>query len=698
MNKFKEIRIGLSQKILILIIGLLFVSNNFVGLVTNRIVEKLLATTVKNQLASISNDVANQIESINNQEIYLLRSIADMDYIRDESISLQEKQNLLSSIIKTRNNPIYENLAFYDKEGNAITADGRTINFAARPYFSEAFSGKNFISDPKFSEVTQSVLQHMSVPVYGFDNKPIGAIVLVINGNEYDKIISAIDIGGGMHPSIINRTTKATVANVNPNTGEEAGELDPDSEFGKVMNDLFAGNSDVKDFVDPAINAHLIAAYKPIENTTWSIFAVAPYDYYFAGIKTVRLSILIILCISIIISVVLCIFLVKLLIKPLISVKDSITEISTGHADLTKRLPSATNDEVGDVVNGFNQFVDKLQNIVSNLSDSNTNLELVDKDLQECTQDATSAITEIIANIESVQGQISAQAGSVQETAGAVNQISSNIESLEKMIGTQTGFVQQASSAVEQMIGNINSVNCSVQKMIKSFTQLEEHSNRGIETQSHANEKISQIETQSKMLLDANAAIANIANQTNLLAMNAAIEAAHAGDAGKGFSVVADEIRKLSETSTAQSKTIGAELVKIQNTIKEVVAVSIESNEAFSEVSSSISETSQIINQITGAMEEQQIGSKQIIDALQYMNNSTSEVRTASKEMTDGNSQILEEIKKLQDATDMIQRSIEEMHVGAEQINKTGVALSEMSQKVTDSIAQTAEEIGQFKI
>lgn len=225
MNKFKEIRIGLSQKILILIIGLLFVSNNFVGLVTNRIVEKLLATTVKNQLASISNDVANQIESINNQEFYLLRSIADMDYIRDESISLQEKQNLLSSIIKTRNNPIYENLAFYDKEGNAITADGRTINFAARPYFSEAFSGKNFISDPKFSEVTQSVLQHMSVPVYGFDNKPIGAIVLVINGNEYDKIISAIDIGGGMHPSIINRTTKATVANVNPNTGEEAANL-----------------------------------------------------------------------------------------------------------------------------------------------------------------------------------------------------------------------------------------------------------------------------------------------------------------------------------------------------------------------------------------------------------------------------------------------------------------------------------------
>ena len=106
------------------------------------------------------------------------------------------------------------------------------------------------------------------------------------------------------------------------------------------------------------------------------------------------------------------------------------------------------------------------------------------------------------------------------------------------------------------------------------------------------------IEQQSKMLQDANTAIASIAEQTNLLAMNAAIEAAHAGEAGKGFSVVADEIRKLSETSTNQSKTIGAELNKIQDTIKEVVSVSSETNTAFSAVSQSISETSEIIQQI----------------------------------------------------------------------------------------------------
>lgn len=100
------------------------------------------------------------------------------------------------------------------------------------------------------------------------------------------------------------------------------------------------------------------------------------------------------------------------------------------------------------------------------------------------------------------------------------------------------------------------------------------------------------------MLQDANTAIANIAEQTNLLAMNAAIEAAHAGEAGKGFAVVADEIRKLSETSTDQSKTIGSELQKIQETIQDVVNVSNETNTAFAAIERSIAETSQIVEQI----------------------------------------------------------------------------------------------------
>ena len=525
---------------------------------------------------------------------------------------------------------------------------------------------------------------------------------MVISGNSIADTIAAIDMGGGMHPSVINWATSTSVANLNENTetSEEDGgaALDETQGLGLILNNIFAGKEGIDEFVDPNIHAHLLASYKRIPDTTWTVFAVAPFDMYFGSLKQLRTSVFLIIILTVLIAGGLIAFFISLLIKPLKTVKTSIETIASGNADLTQRIPLATNDEIGDVVNGFNAFVEKLQGIVTNLQKSKSNLITVDSGLQETTQDASTSITEIIANIESVNGQILNQVGAVDETAGAVNQISSNIESLKNMIESQSTCVTEASAAVEQMIGNINAVNKSVGQMINSFTTLQTHSHEGFTTQSNANEKIMRIEEQSKMLQDANTAIANIAEQTNLLAMNAAIEAAHAGEAGKGFAVVADEIRKLSETSTDQSKTIGSELQKIQATIEEVVSVSNDTNTAFTAIEQSIRETSQIVEQIKGAMEEQQIGSKQIIDALQSMNNSTSEVHAASDEMSEGNKHILKEIERLQISTDSMKGSIEEMQLGIERMNATAAALSVISGTVGDNIKQIGSEIDLFKV
>ena len=700
MKKIDKIRLPLTVKLLMLFLAVIMIASFAIGTISYKSASKGMTQSVYNHIDAISSDVVHQIEAINLKHFQTLHSLAELAVMKDEKVSLADKQKELVHVAAAVGDNC-QNMAFYDAEGNAITADGRLLNFAKRPYFAEAFAGHDFVSDPAYSTVTDSILQHYSVPVYNNDNKIIGAIVMVVSGNTILSTIESIDMGGGMHPSVINWVAGSTVANANENTDENANgdqQLDETEGLGLVLSKIFQGQEGIDDFVDPNIHAHLITSYKRVPNTNWTVFAVAPYDLYFLSLYRLQQMLVVSILGIILVSVVIIIILVRLLIRPLKTVKDSITTIASGNADLTQRIPEATNDEIGDVVKGFNAFVEKLQNIVTNLQESKTNLMNVDSDLQASTQDTSASITEIISNIESVNNQILAQAGSVSETAGAVNEISSNIESLEHMIESQAACVTQASAAVEQMIGNINSVNSSVGKMIQSFTVLTQHSNEGSSTQSNANEKIMRIEEQSKMLQDANSAIANIAEQTNLLAMNAAIEAAHAVEAGKGFAVVADEIRKLSETSTEQSKTIGSELSKIQQTIQDVVEVSNETNTAFTAITNSILETSEIIEQIKGAMEEQQIGSKQIIEALHSMNNSTAEVHSASSEMTEGNKHILSEIQKLQMATDVMKDSIQEMHTGAERINETGAALSGISGKVAENIKQMGTEIDLFKV
>lgn len=402
--------------------------------------------------------------------------------------------------------------------------------------------------------------------------------------------------------------------------------------------------------------------------------------------------------ILIIISILTTIIVRIAIVKPVLSVRDSLLRISSGNADLTQRIQSNSKDEVGEVVGGFNKFVERLQSIVKIIKEQDKDLETGGENMGAISQDTASAITEIIANIDSIHKQIETQGQSVNQTAGAVNQISSNIDSLNKMIEGQSAGITQASAAVEQMIGNISSVNQNVERMANSFEELNQNADIGFKKQQDVNEKIQQIETQSAMLEDANQAIANIAAQTNLLAMNAAIEAAHAGDAGKGFSVVADEIRKLSETSTGQSKTIGEQLAKIKESISSVVSASDESAQALTVVADKIRDTDQLVIQIRTAMEEQTEGSRQISEALKNMNDGSIEVRNASEEMTEGNKLILNEVRLLQDATLTMKGSMDEMAQGAEKINETGSALNDVTSTLKESIYKIGQEINNFTV
>jgi methyl-accepting chemotaxis protein len=379
------------------------------------------------------------------------------------------------------------------------------------------------------------------------------------------------------------------------------------------------------------------------------------------------------------------------------SVIAQLDQLSSAEKDLTKRIWIGSIDELGTISGLVNDFCAGLSESVVGIKAAQGKLSAIGSDLRGSADDSAGAVSQISANVGHVREKVQSQGNSVLESSTAVEQIAQNIESLERLISDQAASVSEASASIEQMVGNIGSVTSSIEKMAGQFGDLLTAAERSKSTQALSLERIDQISARSEALMEANKVISAISSRTNLLAMNAAIEAAHAGEAGRGFSVVADEIRHLAETAAAQSKTIKDELGQVQKAIQEVVASSRASEESFSGVAEKIGETDALVREVHQAMLEQKEGSTQVLEALRAMNDITTQVRTGSVEMSVGNRTVLEEIGRLRAATADIKNSMDEMAAGADGITKSARQVSGMAEGTMDTIRGMAQAIGCFK-
>ena len=369
--------------------------------------------------------------------------------------------------------------------------------------------------------------------------------------------------------------------------------------------------------------------------------------------------------------------------------------------DLTRRIPVedlGAKTELGLLGEDVNSLVARLRDLIAGLKSAQDQLASIGDGLGASASGTRTAVERIVERVDGVRDRARAQAEFVADSAGAVAQVTAGIEKLDSAISEQAASVTQASASIEEMVGDVESISSSIDRMAREFGDLASAAKEGRATQAAADERIGNIAARSDALLEANEAIAAIASQTNLLAMNAAIEAAHAGEVGKGFAVVADEIRRLAETSSRQARTVNGELAEVKAAIDEVVASSRDAQAAFDRVAQMIGDMGAVVQEVRGAISEQQVGSAQILDALRSLNELTAGVRTNSSEMSLGNTRIREGMQRLAEASTGISGSMEEMSSSAVEIAAHAASASDLAEGTWKAIEETRSVTGKFRI
>jgi methyl-accepting chemotaxis protein len=389
---------------------------------------------------------------------------------------------------------------------------------------------------------------------------------------------------------------------------------------------------------------------------------------------------------------------IRSIVNPIKSVTAMLKDISEGSGDLTKRLTVQSSDEIAAMATYFNNTLDTVEDLVSEIVKQSTKLSSIGVELAANMNETAASVHEINANINSIKKQTDNQSTSVVQTGATIDRIKQSISALDAHIGEQAENISNSSAAIEEMLANINSVTNMLAKNTSYLHELEKSSGKGRSDLAVVMKEVGTIAKDSAGLLEISSLIQSIASQTNLLSMNAAIEAAHAGDSGRGFAVVASEIRKLAESSSSQAATISKVLVGIKTSVDRISAASNVVQERFTEIDSKITTLADMEEGIRRAMEEQGEGSQEINKTIVELNSISSRVKEGSSEMLEGSEEVAEESRVLGRITEEVEQSMIEMAAGIEQISKTMHEVNQHAGTNKESIDALIARVGKFKI
>ncbi len=344
-------------------------------------------------------------------------------------------------------------------------------------------------------------------------------------------------------------------------------------------------------------------------------------------------------------------------------ISDGIRKINHNISGLVKNL----NYSVSDISSISNGLIASSTNTLESIEKVDQSVSIIETDISKNLETSSVSVREIEQSVENLHVQIEKQSENLADSASAIKEMSENINSIEKSSSALSNYVAQ-------LVENFKSEHSYIQDSSKQLQEVEEN---------------------SLSLMEINQLIASVASKTNLLAMNAAIEAAHAGESGKGFAVVAEEIRKLAETTALQSKNSSAIIKLIKDNILNVVSYSDKIIEVAGITSDFMSQVSQISEEVRGAMKEQAMGSQQVFDSVHKLD-------VITQEISSGTTTILNSTANARTTTtsssEHIISLINQIHADIKHISTSASGVEDEVSRVSKSIESLTASVAQFKV
>jgi len=587
-----------------------------------------------------------------------------------------------------------------------VTAQGLTSTTGREPAYQE-------LADVFWADVTGVGNVPIVAVIYTFKNSS-GRIVGLVGVNFIstvqqivEDLIKEIYDGAGIAAVYSDNATaiahwdkERIQQNLKTNDKEKA--LFGD-DIDRIAEAILHGKTVILDKYSQVMKTEVYYIFQPIlvsgfETTPWSLQIGIPVSEINKPINSLITYSIIFAVILLVLAAVITLLVAGGIIKPIIRVTATLKDISEGEGDLTRSVVINSKDEVGDLATYFNKTLEKIKGLVLLIKKQANLLSEIGADLSSNMTETAAAVNEINSNIQSIKGRVINQSASVTETNATMEQVITNINKLNGLVENQADTISKRSAFIKSMVNNIGSVNQTLMKNLENVQTLKEASEVGRSGLQEVATDIQEIARESEGLLEINAVMENIASQTNLLSMNAAIEAAHAGEAGKGFAVVADEIRKLAESSSEQSKTIGTVLKKIAESIKKITSSTENVLARFEAIDSGIKTVAEQEEVINHAMEEQAEGSNQLLQGTTNLNEITQQVKAGSEEMLEGSQEVMKESQNLEKVTQEITGGMNEMASGADQVNTAVHQVNEISGKNRDAIDALLKEVSRFKV